>query len=88
MTIKVKIVQLGKGILQCELEDLTSVEASLTKVGITGAGMDLHVNGRKAQPGQQLQDGDLVTIIPRIKGGQCGGRRGERIPCKRRGCNI
>jgi sulfur carrier protein ThiS len=69
MPIKVKIVQLGKGILQCEFEDHTAVEASLTKVGITGAGMDLHVNGRPPQPGQHLQDGDLVTIIPRIKGG-------------------
>jgi sulfur carrier protein ThiS len=69
MPIKVKIVQLGKGVLLWDLEDPTPVEASLVKLGITGGGMDLHVNGRPAQPTQKLQDGDLVTIIPRIKGG-------------------
>jgi hypothetical protein len=69
MTIKVKIVQLGKGVLHWDLEDPVPVEASLIKLGITGGGMDLHVNGRSPQPGQKLQDGDLVTIIPRIKGG-------------------
>jgi hypothetical protein len=69
MSIKVKIVQLGKGVLHCDLEDHASVEASLAMLGITGAGMDLHVNGRSTQPGQKLRDGDLVTIIPRIKGG-------------------
>lgn len=73
MPIKVKIVQLGKGIVHWDLEDHTPVEASLTKLGITGGGMDLHVNGRSPQPGQKLQDGDLVTIIPRIKGGLHGG---------------
>jgi hypothetical protein len=69
MAIKVKIVQLGKGVLHWDLEDHTRVEASLTKLGITGGGMDLHVNGRPPQPAQELLDGDLVTIIPRIKGG-------------------
>jgi sulfur carrier protein ThiS len=69
MPIKVKIVQLGKGILQCDLEEHAPVEVSLSKLGITGSGMDVHVNGRPPQPGQKLQDGDLVTIVPRIKGG-------------------
>ena len=74
MTINVKIVQLGKGILQSHLDRDTTVEAALTKAGISGAGMDLHVNGRTPQPGQQLKEGDLVTIIPRIKGGQTAER--------------
>jgi hypothetical protein len=75
MSIKVKIVQLGKGILHWDLEDPTPVEASLVKLGIMGGGMDLHVNGRPPQPGQKLQDGDLVTIIPRIKGGHQRGNQ-------------
>jgi sulfur carrier protein ThiS len=70
MPIKVKIVQLGKGVFQYDLEETTSVEACLNAVGITGSGMDLHVNGRSIEPGQKLQNGDLVTIIPRIKGGR------------------
>jgi hypothetical protein len=72
MTIKVKIVQLGKGVLHWDLEDPTPVKDSLVKLGITGVGMDLHVNGRPPQTGQKLQDGDLITIIPRIKGGTRG----------------
>jgi hypothetical protein len=75
MSIKVKIVQLGRGILHWNLEDATPVEASLVKLGITGGGMDLHVNGRPPEPGQKLQDGDLVTIIPRIKGGHQRGNQ-------------
>jgi hypothetical protein len=75
MPIKVKIVQLGKGVLHWDLERPTPVEASWVKLGITGGGMDLHVNGRPPQAGQKLQDGDLVTIIPRIKGGQRSGNQ-------------
>jgi sulfur carrier protein ThiS len=75
MPIKVKIVQLGKGIVHWDLEDPTPVEDSLVKLGITGGGMDLHVNGRPPHPGQKLQDGDLVTIIPRIKGGHQWGNQ-------------
>lgn len=70
MPIKVKIVQLGKGVFHYELEENTPVEACVNAVGIIGGGMDLHVNGRPIQPGQKLQNGDLVTIIPRIKGGR------------------
>lgn len=74
MPIKVKIVQLGKGVFQYDLEESTSVEACLNAVGITGGRMDLHVNGRPVQPGQKLQNGDLITIIPRIKGGHLARR--------------
>lgn len=74
MPIKVKVVQLGKGVFQHDLEENSSVETCLNAVGITGSGMDLHVNGRRIEPGHKLQNGDLVTIIPRIKGGHLARR--------------
>jgi sulfur carrier protein ThiS len=69
MSINVKIVQLGKGIFHYEEKGNVTVGAGLVAAGITAGNMDVRVNGKRAPLGQTLQDGDLVTIIPLIKGG-------------------
>ncbi len=69
MPINVRIVQLGKGIFHYEEKGNVTVEAGLVAAGITAGTMDVRVNGKRAPLGQTLQDGDLVTIIPLIKGG-------------------
>ncbi len=69
MPINVRIVQLGKGIFHYEEKGNVTVEAGLVAAGITAGNMDVRVNGKRAPLGQTLQDGDLVTIIPLIKGG-------------------
>lgn len=69
MPINVRIVQLGKGIFHYEEKGNVTVEAGLVAAGITAGNMDVRVNGKRAPLGQTLQDSDLVTIIPLIKGG-------------------
>lgn len=69
MTIKVRIVQLGKGIFEYVAEPGVTVGAGLTRAGIDATRMEVRVSGRRATLDTPLTDGDLVTIIPRIKGG-------------------
>ena len=61
-----RILQLGRQVIDHQAEAGQSVGAT----GIAlGPGMDLRVNGDPATEETPLRDGDVVTIIPRIKGG-------------------
>jgi molybdopterin converting factor small subunit len=46
-----------------------TVAMGLEAAEVATSGMEVRVNGAAATPGQPLRDGDLVTVIPRIKGG-------------------
>jgi hypothetical protein len=67
--VKVRIVQLGKGIIDHEAQEGDTVEDGLTAARIPVERMDIRVSGRPAELTTPLRDGDLVTVIPRIKGG-------------------
>lgn len=69
MSIKVKIVQLGKGVTNCEIGSPQTVAETLEAQGIPMDGMEVRVNAESIPLERQLADGDLVTIVPRIKGG-------------------
>jgi predicted amidohydrolase YtcJ len=69
MSIKARIVQLGKGIFEYEAESGATVASGLAAAGISAERMEIRVRGRKAELSTPLQDGDLVTVIPLIKGG-------------------
>ncbi len=82
MDIKVRIVQLGKGVFLYRTDEIATVESGLSVAGINAVGMDVRVNSRPADPSQPLRDGDLVTVIPLIKGG--GKHRAGRLARWRR----
>ena len=68
--IRVRILQLGRQVIDYRTEAGQTVGAALAATGIqVGPGMDLRVNGAPATEGTGLRDEDIVTIIPRIKGG-------------------
>lgn len=68
--IRVRVLQLGRRVLQHTGPVGLTVAAALEAVGLGPAeGLDLRVNGASAEQGTVLQDGDVVTLIPRIKGG-------------------
>lgn len=73
MPINVRIVQLGKGVFQYAGATGATVETGLTAAEVPTSGMEVRVNGRPASGQQPLQDGDLVTVIPLIKGGHLAG---------------
>lgn len=68
--IRVRILQLGRQVIDHRAEQGQTVGAALAATGIQlGTGMDLRVNGVAADGETALDDGDVVTIVPRIKGG-------------------
>lgn len=77
--MRVRIVQLGKGIFDYVTEGPATVEMGLQTAGIVATAMDVRVNGREARPEQPLHDNDLVTIVPRIRGGWAPAGRREDL---------
>lgn len=46
-----------------------TIESVLAEAAIDTRGMDVHVNGEAAEPNRVLLHDDVLTVIPRIKGG-------------------
>ena len=67
--IEIRVVVLGRSVLRVPCEPGTSLAAVLEAAGIEPAGRDVHVNGRPSALEDALDDGDLVTVIPRVRGG-------------------
>ena len=68
--MKVRILQLGRKVLDYEGQAGATLEAVLGAFNVTaGQGMDLRINSQPATLDSVLNEGDVVTIIPRIKGG-------------------
>ena len=68
--VRVRILQLGRGVREHAGPPGLTLGAALGAVGLAGAtGLDVRVNGAPAEGDTVLRDGDVVTLIPRIKGG-------------------
>lgn len=67
--MNVRIVQLGRGVFKYEAADGATIADGLAAAGISVEHMDVRVRGRPAKVEDTLHDGDLVTVIPLIKGG-------------------
>lgn len=74
--MQAKVVQLGRKVFQFTADGPTVLEQVLAAAGIQvdPAYMDVRVNGRPAGLDQLVQDSDVVTVVPAIKGGATGGR--------------
>ena len=69
MPMNVRIVQLGRGVFKYEAQEGATIAEGLEAAGISVEHMDVRVRGRPAKVEEPLHDGDLVTVIPLIKGG-------------------
>ena len=68
--IRVRILQLGRRVVDHVSAPGEPLAHVLQEAGFGELrGMDVRVNGSPADFGQPRRDGDVVTIIPRIKGG-------------------
>jgi molybdopterin converting factor small subunit len=69
--MRVRVLQLGRRVLDHQARSGATLEGVLAEVGLAigQAGVDVRVNGADAKPDRPLRDGDVVTLIPRIKGG-------------------
>lgn len=64
----VKVAQLGSRVVEVSLEDAT-VHSALKTSGIVADGMEVRVNGEPASMDTLLSEGDIVTLVPAVKGG-------------------
>ena len=69
MAINVRIVQLGRGVFKYAADEGATIADGLEAAGIKVEHMDVRVRGKPAKVEDALRDGDLVTVIPLIKGG-------------------
>lgn len=67
-TITVKVVTMGKGITQFVREAPLTLGTVLDEVGINGQ-MEVRVNGAVADRGHRLATGDMILVVPKIRGG-------------------
>jgi len=66
----VKVAKLGSRVQELCLDDgAANVAAVLEAAGETAEGFDIRVNGQPATGDTPLNDGDIVTLVPAIKGG-------------------
>ncbi len=66
--IFVKVAKLGQAVRDVSLEDNSSVETAIRAAGMTSDGYSVKVNGRN--PCGALQNNDVVSLVPAIKGGR------------------
>ena len=68
--MRVRILQLGRQVIDYRGQPGETVAVALAAIALqVGPGTDIRVNGMAADGTTVLQDGDVVTLIPRIKGG-------------------
>ena len=70
-SIKVKVIQLGRGVYEFQGNAPLTLSDALQGLGIKLdlIRMDLRINSLKAEMEQPLKEGDIITIIPPLKGG-------------------
>lgn len=67
----IKVAKLGEKVKEFFLEEGKTVQDVLELAGFRTRGFDLRINGNPAKLTDVLADGDIVTLIPKIKGGGC-----------------
>jgi sulfur carrier protein ThiS len=72
--VHVRMLQLGRRVVEHSTASGTTLGTALEQAGFdpSAPGVDVRVNAATADPGYVLRDGDVVTLVPRIKGGGQG----------------
>ena len=66
----VKVARLGTAVQELALTDGTTVNAALESADLNVENEDIRVNNSNASLTTVLRDGDIVTLVPKVKGGQ------------------
>jgi sulfur carrier protein ThiS len=66
----VKVARLGTAVQELALEANQTVADALTAADLTVENEDIRVNNTTASMTTVLRDGDIVTLVPKVKGGQ------------------
>lgn len=66
----VKVARLGEQVKEVDLGSGGTVEQAISGAGSNPQGTQVRVNGEAAEMSATLRDGDVVTLVPQIKGGR------------------
>ncbi len=66
----VKVARLGTAVQEIALEADKNVGDALMAAGLEIDNEELRINSRSASESDSLNDGDIVTLVPKVKGGQ------------------
>lgn len=67
--LTVKVAKLGSRVVELTVASGTTVAQALAALQMSNEGFETRVNGMPAHDGTFLRDNDIVTLIPKIKGG-------------------
>ncbi|NQU05350.1 MAG: MoaD/ThiS family protein [Calditrichaeota bacterium] len=68
--MKVKVLCLGRSAKEIQLTDGATVEKAIAESGFPkDTSYSRHVNGNHAMDSDTLNDGDVLTLVPQVKGG-------------------
>ena len=68
--MKIKVLRLGHSATVIEVPAGVSIEEALESNEIPRHGYSISVNGLGASPHTTLGDDDVVTLVPKVEGGQ------------------
>ena len=68
--ITVKVARLGNTVQEVALNEGASVQDALTAADLTVDGEDIRVNSSNSNLNDEVRNGDIVTLVPKVKGGQ------------------
>ncbi len=68
--MKVKVLKLGESAKEVEIQEGANVEHVIQAAGFNRDHMTITLNGHPAFDSSPVQDGDVVTMNPQIKGGR------------------
>ena len=71
-TIMVRVARLGDSVREIEVAEGATLQEVLASLAIP-TGADVRLNGKSAQAHDILHMGDLITVVPRIRGGATEG---------------
>ena len=67
--MKVKVLKLGEAATETEVQEGATIEHVIQASGFNRDHQTITLNGHPAFDTSQVQDGDVVTMNPHIKGG-------------------
>ena len=66
----VKVARLGTAVQEVALVDGQTVNDALIAADLAVENEDIRINNTTASTASVLRDGDIVTLVPKVKGGQ------------------
>lgn len=69
--ITVKVARLGTAVVEVALAEGATVQDAINAAGLSVDGNEeLRINSETVRTTDEVEDGDIVTLVPKVKGGQ------------------